>query len=112
MSTISLEMAERMPIKFAGTQSKLFEFLDNCDKAIKLVNPENKDILFSIIETKITDKARAIVRNIEFPDWESLKTHLLDAFSERRTLGQWQLELHSCKQLHKENVISFANRVE
>lgn len=112
MTTISLEMAERLLIKFDGNKTKLFEFLDNCDKAMRLVNPDHRDILFSIIETKITDKARAIVRNREFPDWESLKSHLLDAFSEKRTLGQWQLELHSCKQLYKENVMSFANRVE
>lgn len=112
MSSISLEMAERLLMKFDGSKSKLYEFIDNCDKAMILVNPEQKEMLFTIIETKITDKARAFVRNRDFSDWEALKTHLLDTFGEKRTLAQWQIELNTCKQNFKENVMSFANRVE
>ena len=112
MNYVSLETAERMLIKFDGTKSKLFEFIDNCDDAMRVVNPDYKNHLFTIIRTKITDKARAMIRCREFPDWESLRMQLLEAFSEKRTLEQWQLELNSCKQNYKENVISFANRVE
>lgn len=79
---------------------------------MSLVDPQYKEILFNIIETKITDNARAIVRNREFPSWDALKTHFLDAYSEKRTIGQWQLELNACKQDFKESVMSFANRVE
>lgn len=97
--TISLEMAERMLIKFDGNKNKLFEFLDNnCDKAMSLVDPQYKEILFKLIETKITDNARAVVRNREFPTWNAF----LDAFSEKIPIGQWQWE----------SVMSFANRVE
>lgn len=34
----------------------VYEFIDNCDKAMTLVNPEQKKMLFPIIETKITNK--------------------------------------------------------
>ncbi|XP_025829875.1 GATA zinc finger domain-containing protein 14-like [Agrilus planipennis] len=110
--SISLELAEKMLIKFDGSKSKLHEFIDNCDKAVSLVKPEYKNILFAIIETKITDNARALIRNRTFNDWITLKNHLLDAYSEKRTISQWQLELNSCKQNTNENVMSYANKVE
>lgn len=112
MATISLEIAEKMIFKFDGNKNKLYEFLDNCSKAIKLIKPEYKDVLLTIIETKLTDNARALIRNRDFDNWETLKNHLLDAYSEKRTMGQWQLELNSCKQNANESVISFSNKVE
>ncbi|XP_050519475.1 uncharacterized protein LOC126893387 [Diabrotica virgifera virgifera] len=110
--SLSIEIAEKLLIRFDGTKSKLYEFIDNCDKAYNLVNPQSKAILLAIIETKLTDKARAITRNRTFDAWKDLKDFLLDAYSERRTEGQWQLELHSLRQMPSENVMSFSNKVE
>jgi len=88
---ITLELACQMLIKFDGNKSKLYEFIDNCDKAISLVSNNLKPTLFSIIETKLTDNARGLTRNRSFRDWLDLKQHLLDVYSEKRTMGQWQL---------------------
>jgi Retrotransposon gag protein len=110
--SVSLEIAEKLLIRFDGSKNKLHEFIDNCDKAISLVKPEYKPILLAIIETKLTDKARAIIRNRTFDEWKKLKDFLLDAYSERRTEGQWQLELHSLRQLSGDSVMSYANKVE
>lgn len=110
--TISLEMAERMLTKFDGDRSKLHEFIDNSTMAMSLIKPEFKPILFTLIKSKVTDKARILIKNRNFEDWTTLKQYLTDAYSDRRTQGQWQLELHSCKQNPNEDVISFANKVE
>ncbi|KAJ8938055.1 hypothetical protein NQ314_011622 [Rhamnusium bicolor] len=77
-----------------------------------MIKNEYKPILFATIETKLTDNARSVVRNRSFDDWESLKKSSIRYFySERRTIGQWQLELNSCKQNPGESVISFPNKV-
>ncbi|XP_050518958.1 uncharacterized protein LOC114346296 [Diabrotica virgifera virgifera] len=113
--SLSIEIAEKLLIRFDGTKSKLYEFIDNCDKAYNLLDSIqifNPPILLAIIETKLTDKARAITRNRTFDAWKDLKDFLLDAYSERRTEGQWQLELHSLRQMPSENVMSFSNKVE
>lgn len=110
-STISLEMAERMLIKFDADRSKLHEFIDNSSMAMSLVKTDQKT-LFTIIKSKITNKARILIKKRNFPSWASLKQYLFDAYSDKRTQGQWQLELHSCKQNLNEDVISFANKVE
>lgn len=112
MATISIELAEKMIGKFDGNKSKIFEFTDNCDKAYALVKDELKPILFTIIETRIVDTARALIRSRSFNNWPSLREYLIEAYSEKRTAGQWQLELSSCKQNQHENVMLFANRLE
>lgn len=110
MSHISIEVAERLLIRFDGNKQRLNEFIDNCDKALSLVSEANQVVLFAIIETKITDNARALIRNRSFKTWSELKTHLLDIFSEKRTMGQWQLELNSLKQGTNETVVSYSTR--
>lgn len=112
MVGISIELAEKMLIRFDGNKQKLHEFIDNCDKAHSLVNENNKNILFAIIETKITDNARALIRNRKFDEWKELKEHLLDIFSEKRTMGQWQLELNSLKQNNNESILEYSSKVE
>jgi Retrotransposon gag protein. len=112
MSSIKIELAERLLTTFDGDKSKLYEFCDNCDKAISLVDANVRPVLFAIISTKITGNARALIRNREFIDWLSLKAHLLDAYSEKRSHGQWQLELSSCRQNINESVMSYATRIE
>lgn len=101
-----------MLIRFDGNKSRLYKFINNCDKANSLVAPANRSILFAKIETKLTDIARILIRNRSFSNWLELKTHLLEQYSDRRTTGQWQLELNSCKQNSKENVRSYANKIE
>lgn len=112
MSKLSIELVKDMLIKFDGTKSKLFEFVDNCDKAFSIIKEEQKDLLFTLIETKLTDNARSIVRNRHFDKWEELRQFLLDAYSDRRTSSQWQLELNSCRQNLSEPVLSYSTRVE
>lgn len=111
--TVSLDIARSMLTHFDGNnKSKLYEFIDNCDEAYSLVSEINKVILLKIIKTKLTDNARLLIKNRNFNSWSDLRKHLLDSYSERRTGGQWQLELNSCKQNHKESVLSYSNRIE
>lgn len=42
----------------------------------------------------------------------SLKTFLVESFSDRRAHGQYQLELNKCRQRPGENVSNYANRIE
>lgn len=67
-------------------------------KAMSHIADTNKDILFAIIQTKLTDNARSLASNRRFENWDELKNHLIDTYSEKRTMGQWQLQLNSCHQ--------------
>lgn len=60
---ISIETAVTMLATFDGTKSKLHDFCDTGDKAMRIIQEEYKDAIFCIIETKITGRARALIRN-------------------------------------------------
>lgn len=109
---VKLEVAERCLIKFDGDKTKLREFIDNCEIALNIVNENDEAILFQIIQTKITGRAKLLSQNREFANWQALKSHLENTYSEKRSQAQWELELHSCKQGRNESVSSYANRVE
>jgi hypothetical protein len=112
MTTITIDQAERMITRFDGDKTQIYEFIENCDNANNLLTAEQRKVFFLIIKSRITGKARALIQNHEFSTWESLKERLLSIYAEKRTMGQWQLELHSCTQRTNESVLSFSNRVE
>lgn len=40
------------------------------------------------------------------------KQLFVNTYTKKRTIGQWQLELSSCKQDYNENVLTYASKVE
>lgn len=112
MAKVKVEVAERLLCKFDGKRSDLYEFIDNAEQANSIVEENSKPVLFAIIQTKITGNARALLKTRSFADWAALKQYLLDAYTEKRSQGQWQLELSSCKQNPREGITSYASRVE
>lgn len=101
-----------MLIRFDGNKLRYLEFVDNCEKTLKLIKPELKSTLFELIQTKITDNARSLIRNRNFTDFPTLRKYLDEIYLERRTINQWQLELNSCKQGQSESVHSYSSKVE
>lgn len=108
----SIDLAEKMLVRFDESTSNVHDFIDNCDSAMKLVKSDSKNILFAIIQSKITDNAKAMIRNRNFDTWEDLKVRLLEIFAEKKTIEQRQFEFTSYEQKPGENVISYANKIE
>lgn len=79
---------------------------------MSLVDEKEKPLVFAFIKGNLTDKDRSHTRTREFADWPSLKTFLVESFSDRRAHGQYQLELNTCRQRPGENVSNYANRIE
>lgn len=110
--TVSLETASKCLIKFDGDRNKLREFIDNCESALKIIKEEDKAVMFEIIKTKVTGKAKLLSQNREFDNWNALKNYLENAYSEKRSQAQWELELHSCRQNRNESVHDYSNKIE
>lgn len=112
MAKANIEVAKDILIKFDGNKAKLYEFIDNCDEAISIIKYEQKITSFTIIETKITDNgnARYLIRNCSFNDWDALKTFLVETYSEKWTMNQWQLNSFSAKS--KQTIVSYSSRIE
>lgn len=109
---IDISLAERMINKYDGDKSNLHVFIDNCNNAFALLNPVYKLAFVSVVLSKIEGNIRSTLLNRSFPSWESLKEHLLENYSEKRTFAQWQLELNSCRQGQNEPISKYSSRVE
>ena len=110
--TVSIETASKCLIKFDGDRNKLREFVDNCESALRIITEENEAVMFEIIKTKITGRAKLLSQNREFDNWNALKKYLEDAYSEKRSQAQWELELHSCRQNRNESVQDYSSKIE
>lgn len=111
---ISLDTATKLIKDYDGnTQAdKVHDFIDNCEMALKAVNPNCKSVLFNIILTKLVGRARSLTKYRAFKEWSELKTYLEDVFSEKRSISFWQLELNSCRQGKQEDIGSYSNKIE
>ena len=112
MTEVSTEILFRFVKPFDGDKNKLNSFVKNCNSAYKLAGDNQKDILFSYIQSQITGKAELIVSTRELKDWPTFRDFILENFSETKEFSQLILELQSCKQQYNENVLDFTQRVE
>lgn len=112
MSHLKISILEKQLKTFTGKRENLSEFLNTCESALKLCEPTDKELLFQLIKLKLSGRAYNLTQHRTFENWEQLKTHLIEVFSDKRSQGQWELELHSCRQNFNEDVMSYANRVE
>lgn len=112
-SFINLDTAVKLIKEFDGNKKELIsEFVDTCDMAYDSVRAEDQELLFRIIRTKITGKARNLIKYRHFVDWDDMKDHLEEIFAEKRSVSHWQLELNSVKQNKGESVLSYSNKIE
>lgn len=112
MSHLKISILEKQLKTFTGKRENLSEFLNTCESALKLCAPDDKELLFQLIKMKLSGRAYNLTQHRTFDTWDQLKTHLIEVFSDKRSQGQWELELHSCRQNFNEDVMSYANRVE
>ena len=107
-----LSLLQKELITFDGEKESLSRFLNVCESVQSLVKPEDSTALFTLIKLKLTGKAYNLTKNRLFETWDDMKSVLEELFSEKRSQGQWELELHSSQQKKNEKVTDFATRVE
>lgn len=111
---ISLDTAVKLLKEFDGRVKgdSVHDFIDSCDMAMDSIADACKPVLYNIIKTKLTGKARSLTKYRQFNDWPALKLFLEDVFSERRSVSFWQMELNSCRQNKNEDVADYSNKIE
>lgn len=95
---------------FNGNPDSLEEFLNSCSLAYELLGEEQNDLLLKVILNKLTNKAAQVVRGRVIPNYEDLKTILINNFRKKKDMSSLLVELHSSKQ--QSGVIEFVNKIE
>ena len=111
-ATLSIAVLSRQLVPFNGEREGLNKFLSVSEKALDLCQEEEKNVLFELIKMQLHGKAYDLTPHRLIENWNKLKVLLEEIFSDKRSQGQWEMEMHSCKQGPQEKVIDFANRLE
>lgn len=109
---IQLSFLTKFICDFHGDAQRLTPYIRNCQNAMDIASPTQKPILFSYIQSTIKSRAEISLNNRSFGNWNDLKKHLLETYSDKKTITQLQLELQLCKQFQNENISEFTQRVE
>ncbi|XP_031358971.1 uncharacterized protein LOC116182576 [Photinus pyralis] len=110
---LSLDAAVKLLTNFSGdSKESVTEWIDNCEIILNSVRQVDSHMLFQIIKTKVSGKARNFIKYRNFQNWDFFKEHLEELFAEKRTLSHWQLELNSTKQSKGENLDTYSNKIE
>ena len=107
-----LSVLQKELISFDGEKGSLCRFISVCESVMGLVKEEDKIALFTLIKLKLIGKAYNLTKYRVMENWKDMKDILEELFSEKRSQGQWELELHSARQKRNESASEFATRVE
>ena len=96
---------------FNGRKIPLAQFIEGCNEAKCMIEPESEINLVKLIRSKITGEARQAISGQVFLTIDELKTYLKNIYTPARTIPQLLGELGQEFQKDYENVITYANKI-
>lgn len=97
---------------FNGDRRELTTFIQNCNSAFQLAQPEQTSHLFLYIVAQLSSNVVNEINLNEINSWTVLKSKLRSYYSQERDLTQLYEELETVKQNHNESITQFFKRLE
>lgn len=110
--TLPLSLLFKFIRPFNGNRNELNTFIQNCNSAFQLAQPNQTDKLFFYVAAQLSSN---VVNEIDLPEitnWTQLKNKLKSFYSQFRDLTQLHEELETIKQNYNESVTDFFKRLE
>lgn len=101
--------------KYSGKEKGLDSFIKKIDKLWTHIAdfPENEHTQFLLVlQLKLTEKAADAVQDNEFDNWDAVKADLIEHITPHRNTEKSELKLCAIKQLPKEDLESYAKKIE
>lgn len=73
---ISIGEAFRLIPPFNGNKSEVLAFIGNIDTAFSATNPNQEDILYKFVLTRISGEPRMVISHRKLDNWSELKEFL------------------------------------
>jgi hypothetical protein len=61
---------------FKGDKREVLAFISNVDTAFQVINPDNSDVLYKFVLTRISGEPRVAITHRNLENWEDLRTFL------------------------------------
>jgi len=95
---ISVSEALKLVNPFKEDKSEVLVFISNVGTAFDVINPDNSDVLYNFVLTRISGEARVAITHRNVDSWEDLRTFLKNTYTEKRTLDFHATQLFGAKQ--------------
>lgn len=110
--TVSLKDALKIIPEFSGENpAELSSFLEACDEALTMLDPESEKSLTQVIRGKLTGEARKAISGQTFETINEVKNVLKNIYFASKSVYQLLGELGNTFQKENEPVIKYANRI-
>jgi len=109
---ISVGEALKLVSPFKGDKREVLAFISNVDTAFEVINPENSDVLYKFVLTRISGEPRTAITHRNLENWDDLKTFLKNTYTEKRTLDFHATQLFGARQGKSESVSEWIQKIQ
>jgi len=109
---ISVIEALKLVSPFKGDKRDILALISNVNTAFEVINPNNSDVLYKFILTRISGETRVTITHRNLKNWEDLRAFLKNTYTEKRTLDFHATQLFRVKQGKNENVSEWIQNIQ
>jgi len=109
---ISVSEALKLASPFKGDKREVLAFISNVDTAFEAINPDNSDVLYKFLLTRISGEPRVAITHRNLENWGDLRAFLKNAYTEKRTLDFHATQLFGVKQGKNESISDWIQNIQ
>jgi hypothetical protein len=98
------------PIK--GDKTEVLASLSNVDTAFEVTNPEQADVLYQFVLTRISGEPRTAITQRNLENWDGLQAFLKKTYTEKRTLDYHATQLFGARQEESNSISGWIQNVQ
>jgi len=109
---ISVGEALKLLCPFTRDKREVLAFISNVDTVFEVINPENSDVLYKFVLTKISGEPRVAITHRNLENWDDLKTFLKNTYTEKRKLDFHAMQLFGARHGKNESVSEWIKKIQ
>jgi hypothetical protein len=109
---ISVSEALKLVSPFKGDRKEILAFISNVGTAFEVINPDNFEVLYKFVLTRISGEPRVAITHRNLENWEDLRTFLKNTYTEKRTLDFHATQLFGAKQGKSESISEWIQNIQ
>ena len=109
---ISVTEALKLVCPFKRDKREVLAFISNVDTAFEVIDPEQTDILYRFVLTRISGEPRTAITHRNLENWEELRAFLKNTYTEKRTLDYHATQLFGARQGKNDSISEWIQNVQ
>jgi hypothetical protein len=98
------------PVK--GKRKEVMAFISNVDTAFEVIHPDNSNVLYKFLLTRISGEPRVAITHRNLEIWEDLRVFLKNTYTEKRTRHYHAPQLFGAKQGKYDSVSEWIQNIQ